>query len=276
MNWPWRKAIIVGASSGIGAELARQLAEGGCQVALVARRQAELTAVAEDVLSVRRAGVPDQPAGNSDDPAIPRTHEAHTQPLPPPHSALTYSHDVTCYEEVPALFQQICRDLEGLDLIIYSAGYLPRVSQDEYNFEKDRLALEVNLLGAVAWLNQAAERFDRAGAGTIVGISSVAGERGRKGNPVYNASKAGLNTYLEALRMRLQPKSVTVLTAKPGSVSTPMTEGLGKLPLMITPQEAASLILQAARDRRSTAYIPAKWRPIMFLIRNLPARLVPK
>jgi NAD(P)-dependent dehydrogenase (short-subunit alcohol dehydrogenase family) len=189
---------------------------------------------------------------------------------------LTYAHDVTCYEAIPALFQQICRDLGGLDLFIYSAGFLPRVAEDEYNFEKDRIALEVNLLGAVAWLNQAADRFGRGDAGTIVGISSVAGDRGRRGNPVYNASKAGLDTYLEALRMRLGPKGVTVLTAKPGSVSTPMTEGLGKLPLMIHPQEAASRILEAAREKRSVAYIPSKWRPIMFIIRNLPARLVPK
>lgn len=150
------------------------------------------------------------------------------------------------------------------------------MAEEEYNFEKDRIALEVNVLGAVAWLDQAADRFSRAGGGTIVGISSVAGDRGRRGNPVYNASKAALNTYLEGLRMRLQPKGVTVLTAKPGFVTTPMTEGLGKLPMAISPQEAARRILEAARDKRSIAYIPGKWRPIMFLIRNLPARLVPK
>ncbi len=264
MSWPWKKAIIVGASSGIGAELARQLAAGGCQVALVARRAVELEAVAQNF----RGSTADdrRPTTESDLP----THTAQSQ------NSLIYPHDVTCYEEVPSLFQRICRDLGGLDLVVYSAGFLPRVGEDEYSFEKDRVALEVNLLGAVAWLDQAADRFGRAGAGTIVGISSVAGDRGRKGNPVYNASKAGLNTYLEALRMRLQPKGVTVLTAKPGFVATPMTEGLGKLPMVITAPEAARRILEAARDKRSVAYIPSRWRPIMFLIRNLPARLVPK
>ena len=264
MDWPWQRAIIVGASSGIGAELARELAGGGCRVALVARRQAELAQVAESVSALADRSDPTDPA-DSPKPSS-TTH----------HSPLTYTHDVTCYEAVPDLFQTICRDLGGLDLIIYSAGFLPRVGPEEYNFEKDRVALEVNLMGAVAWLNQAADRFGRAGVGTIVGISSVAGERGRRGNPVYNASKAGLNTYLEALRMRLEPKGVTVLTAKPGAVTTPMIEGLGKQPLMIHPQEAASRILDAARDRRAVAFIPPKWRPIMFIIRNLPARLVPK
>jgi len=277
VTWPWRKAIIVGASSGIGAELAKQLVAGGCRVALVARREAELAAVAESTTDDQGS----QPRHRSEGLGRPTSAIADSAPdYPKPNAQrptpLIYPHDVTCYEEVPSLFQRICRDLDGLDLIVYSAGYLPRVNEDEYSFEKDRVALEVNLLGAVAWLDQAADRFGRAGAGTIVGISSVAGDRGRKGNPVYNASKAGLNTYLEALRMRLQPKGVTVLTAKPGFVTTPMTEGLGKLPMAITAPEAARRILEAARDKRSVAYIPSRWRPIMFLIRNLPARLVPK
>src|SRR5262245_26110580 len=134
----WSRGLVVGASSGIGAAVARALGREGCRVALVARREAELRAVAAD-------------AGDG---------------------ARIYVHDVTRPEEVPGLFQQIARDLGGLDLVVYAAGVMPRITDDEYDFGKDRETLAVNVLGAVAWLNEAAERFARAGAGTIIGISS--------------------------------------------------------------------------------------------------------
>jgi short-subunit dehydrogenase len=82
--------------------------------------------------------------------------------------------------------------------------------------------VEVNLIGAMAWLNPIAEMFQSAKAGQIVGIGSVAGDRGRVGNPGYNTSKAGLTTYLEALRNRLTRHGVNVLTVKPGFMKTEM------------------------------------------------------
>src|SRR5579871_843090 len=196
----WQRALIVGASSGIGEELARQLARMGCTVALAARRKEELERIAREI---------DQEAGE--------------------RRALIYVHDVREYECVPALFQQICHDLGGLDLIIYASGVMPRLADEEYAFDKDRLTIEVNVLGAIAWLNEAAQRFARAGAGTIIGISSVAGDRGRRGQPVYCTSKAALDTYLEALRNRVGRLGVHVVTVKPGPVDTPMTKGLDKL-----------------------------------------------
>src|SRR5258706_5888431 len=234
MTVPWKTAIVVGASSGIGAELSKQLAAQGCKVGMVARRAEELE----------------------------RLRDAVGQ-----DKVFIYPHDVTCAEEVPALFQQICRDLGGLDLIVYAAGVMPRIADDEYAFEKDRANIEVNVLGAMAWLNEAAQRFAKAGAGTIVGISSVAGDRGRKGQPSYCASKAALNTYLESLRNRVGRFNVAVVTIKPGPVDTPMTKGLDKLPMLISAQEAASQILNAAAKRKHTAYIPANWRPIIFIFR---------
>lgn len=249
MSLPWTRAIVVGASSGIGEEAARQLAAAGCRVALVARRQTELARLADEI------------------------NAAHPGDSP---RALTYVHDVRCGEEAPALFQQICRDLDGLDLILYAAGVMPAITPEEYSFEKDRLTVEVNVIGAVAWLNEAAVRFSRAGAGTIVGIASVAGDRGRKGYPVYGASKAALDHYLEALRNRLASAHVTVVTAKPGPVDTPMTRGRGKMPLMISASEAARRILAAAAWRKQVAYIPGTWRPIFFILRHIPSFLFKK
>jgi decaprenylphospho-beta-D-erythro-pentofuranosid-2-ulose 2-reductase len=248
MKQRFQRAIIVGASSGIGAELARQLAASGCHVALVARRADELNRLATEI----------------------NTASADT-PL-----AFIYPHDVRCYGEAPALFQTVCRDLGGLDLIIYAAGVMPRLLPDEYDFAKDQAMIEVNVLGAIAWLNAAAERFQAAGSGTLVGISSVAGDRGRRGQPVYGASKAALDTYLEALCNRLGRFGVRVVTIKPGPVDTPMTQGLDKLPLLISAPAAARQILAAAARGTRLAYVPSKWRPIMAILRAIPSPIFQK
>ena len=241
MSVPWKQALIVGASSGIGEALARQLAAAGCQVALVARREEELARIAGEIT-----------LGGG--------------------SARYYPHDVREAECVPALFQQICRELGGLDLIIYASGVMPSIEPDEYAFNKDRDMVEVNFLGAIAWLNEAAQRFERAGAGTLVGISSVAGDRGRRGMPVYGATKAALNAYLESLRNRIGRYGASVVTIKPGPVDTPMTQGSGKkLPLLIPAEQAAAQILEAARKRKNVAYVPGAWRIIMFIVRSIPS-----
>ncbi len=249
----FKHAIIVGASSGMGEEMARQLAAEGCKVALLARREGELKSLADEINSRALPPGGEAPAGAE--------------------TARIYAHDVTCAGEVPALFQQICRDLGGLDLFIYAAGVMPRITEDEYCFEKDRAMVEVNLLGAIAWINEAAQRLERAGAGTIVGISSVAGDRGRRGQPVYCTTKAALNTYLEAVRNRVSTKGVSVVTIKPGPVHTPMTQGLDKLPMAISAPEAARQILNAARHGAHTAYVPGKWRFVMFILRSIPSSL---
>lgn len=244
MGLSWKRALIIGASSGMGAELALQLAQSGCEVAAVARRGEELEKLAASVTGTSKIRY--------------------------------YTHDVCNASEVPELIQLIAHDMGGFELFIYCAGVMPRITPDEYCFEKDKQNIEVNLLGAIAWINEAAQRFERAGEGTIVGISSVAGDRGRKGMPSYCASKAGLNTYLESIRNRVGRSGVAVVTIKPGPVDTPMTKGLDKLPMLISSQEAVSQILSAARRRAHTVYIPGKWRPIMWVIRAIPSFIFKK
>lgn len=129
---PWKRAIIVGASSGIGKELARQLAFSGCNVAIVARRKAELLSLADTLNSENAA------------------------PL-----VIAFEHDTRRTETVPSLFDNIVQDLGGLDLIIYAAGIMPRLSRDEYSTEKDTDTIAVNFTGAIAWLNPAAHRFEK-------------------------------------------------------------------------------------------------------------------
>lgn len=237
----WNRAIVVGASSGIGEALARALAADGCRVALVARREDKLRELAAEL---------DTMAG---------------EPV-----ARYYVHDVAKCEDAAALFTIITREMGGLDLFIYAAGVMPPVGPEEYDTVKDAETIAANFTGAVAWLNEAARRFESAKRGTIVGISSVAGDRGRRGNPVYGATKAALNAYLESLRNRIERKGAFVVTVKPGPVRTPMTAGL-KMPGMIEADQAAAEILLAAKDKVRVAYVPAKWKPIMAIIRSIPA-----
>lgn len=190
-----------------------------------------------------------------------------------PGQASTYAHDVREVERVDALFQEITTALGGLDLVVYSAGVMPPIGPQEFPTPVDVATIDTNFTGAVAWLNQAAGRFARAESGTIIGISSVAGDRGRVGSPVYNASKAALDSYLESLRNRLARKGVTVLTAKPGYVRTAMIAESQLPPLVpvATPDDAARQILGAAAARRRVAYIPGWWRVIMLAVRAIPA-----
>ncbi len=240
---PQPRAIVIGASSGIGAALTRKLVTEGYIVAALARRARQL----QDVCAAANKNA----AGR----------------------AIPYVHDVTAYETIPALFQQITQEIGGLDVIAYVAGVQLPVGLHEYNFAKDEAMVKVNMLGAIAWLNEAAQRFERAGTGHIIGVSSIAGDRGRIGSPVYNASKAGLNTYLEALRNRLTRQGVTVTTIKPGFVDTVMLENAPKTFWVISPDEAAAQIYRALRWRLQTVYVPLRWTLVGLALHHIPSFL---
>lgn len=240
---PHPRAIVVGASSGIGAALTKELVRQGYVVAALARREQQLNHLCETVNAAAAAGA----------------------------CALPFVHDVTDFDAVPALFQEIVQQINGLDLIIYNAGVMPTVALDEFDFAKDKQQMEVNTLGAMAWLNQAAVRFQQTGSGHIVGISSVAGDRGRVGNPAYNTSKSALTTYLEALRNRLSRHGVKVTTIKPGFVDTVMLADAKTTFGVISPDEAAVRIIRAIKRGRQVAYVPSFWALIMLIIRHIPS-----
>jgi len=237
---PVRGAVIIGASSGIGEAIARRLAKEGYAVALVARRQDLLNKLAERITA----------AGGK---------------------ARVYVHDVTQYAEAASLFQTILRDLGRVDVVVYASGVMPSVDLAEFNFEKDKAMIDVNVLGAMAWLDQAAMAFERTGRGSIVGISSVAGDRGRVINPVYNASKAAFSTYLEALRNRLTRKGVHVLTVKPGMVETDMLKDVKRRMWVVSADQVAADTWAAIKGRKQEIYTPARWGLMMLVIQVLPS-----
>jgi NAD(P)-dependent dehydrogenase (short-subunit alcohol dehydrogenase family) len=186
--------------------------------------------------------------------------------------AHVFAHDVARTGEAPEVYDRAVAALGGLDLLVYAAGILHPVAQGEYSPAKDLEVMQVNLLGAVAWLDRAAAQFEAQRSGTILGISSVAGDRGRRVAPVYGASKAGLTTFLEALRNRCARYGVNVVTVKPGFVDTEMTRGRKGLFWLISADEAArrSLAL-AARGSSASGYVPRRWAALMLVVRLIPS-----
>ena len=240
---PRKRAIVVGASSGLGAALARRLADEGYLVALLARRAELLQVLCQEI------------------------NQKHAETR-----AVCHRHDVSDYDSVPSLLPRIISDLGGLDVFIYMAGANFPPGLEHLNFEGDRRMMEINAMGAMAWLSPVAELFKNMGGGHIIGISSVAGDRGRVGNPGYNSSKAALSTYLEALRNRLTRHGVHVLTVKPGFVKTEMLKAAqGATPFAIEPERAAADIYSALDKRKQTIYTPGIWRWIMLLIQHIPS-----
>jgi short-subunit dehydrogenase len=240
---PQTGVIIVGASSGFGAALAQEAAARGFQLALFSRRQDRLRALAEEIR---------------------QEHDV---------KVFTYAHDVKDTEEVPALLQSAMRDLGGLNYFIYNSGIMFQQGANRFEPADEVETLEVNLVGAAAWLMPVADRFVRAGEGHIVGVGSIAGERGRAGLPAYSASKAGLHTYLEALRNRVSRHGVVVTTLKPGQIETEMLKRAAKIRGPIPADRAAYLAWQAILARKQIAFIPGRWRWVGLIVRNIPSFL---
>jgi short-subunit dehydrogenase len=241
---PRKKAILIGAAGGIGAQVARRLAREEYVLALLDRSEDKLNTLCNEI------------------------NRAYKE-----IRANFYIHDVTAYDQVPDLFRKIVADLGGLDLFVYVAGaiYFPKI--DEFNFTEDHKMVEVNLLGAMAWMSEVAPVFQSMRGGQIVGVSSVAGDRGRAGNPGYNTSKAGFTCYLEALRNRLTRHGVNVITIKPGMVKTDMLNlpNAPKPVLAVTPEQAADGIWNAIRKRKQVAYLSGLWRWLMLVITHIPS-----
>ncbi|HEY5729185.1 MAG TPA: SDR family NAD(P)-dependent oxidoreductase, partial [Anaerolineales bacterium] len=147
---PRRRAILVGASGGIGSALSRKLARDGYILALVDRNRGALQSLCEEINKT--------------------ANETR---------AVIYEHDVTDCDSVPDLLRRIIADIGGLDLFVYLAGIIYYPDINEFNFVEDRKVMEVNLIGAMSWMSQVAPLFQSAKSGQIVGISSAAGDRGR-------------------------------------------------------------------------------------------------
>lgn len=163
------------------------------------------------------------------------------------------------------------------DTVVCVFGYMTDNENALFDFSLAKQTIDVNYTGAVSILNRAALQMAERGSGTIVGISSVAGERGRQSNFIYGSAKAGFTAYLAGLRNYLFHKGVHVLTVKPGFVNTKMTAGLPLNPkLTAQPAQIAADVLRAADKKKNVLYSLWMWKYIMAIIRNIPEGMFKK
>ena len=182
--------------------------------------------------------------------------------------------DFTALESLPQKAHDECGEF---DLVVLAFGYLGDQATAERDAIEMATVLNANFTGAAIALSYLANYLEERGkSGGIIGIGSVAGDRGRQKNYVYGAAKGGLALLLQGLRNRLAATAVHVLTVKPGFVDTPMTQDMDDLPLLASPEKVASDIVRAYEKKKDIIYTPFFWRWIMLIIRLIPERLFKK
>ena len=239
-----RTTLILGARSDMAKAIAHRFARAGDQLLLAARRSDKLSENAKD-LQIR--------------------YQTNVHVL---------EFDALDYDSHPAFYASLPQQP---DVTVCVFGYLGDQEKARHEFEEASRILHTNFTGAVSILNIVADDYETRGEGCIIGISSVAGDRGRQSNYIYGSAKAGFSAYLSGLRNRLSKRGVHVLTVKPGFVATSMTEGMN-LPgaLTATPEKAAEDIFKAYEKQGNVLYTMWMWRTIMFVIRSIPEFLFKK
>ena len=166
------------------------------------------------------------------------------------------------------------KKLEKIDayLIFCATGFLGKNTQEGlYDNDNTQKIIDINYAKLIPLLNFFAKKMEAKRNGTIIALSSVAGERGRQSNFIYGTAKAGFTAYLSGLRNYLFNKKVRVMTVKPGFMDTKMTSGLPLNPkLTATPQQAANYIYKGYKNKKDEIYVLPIWWLIMLIIRNIP------
>lgn len=157
-----------------------------------------------------------------------------------------------------------------IDVTVVAFGVLGDQERAWTDVEAARELAEVNYVAAVTTGVALAARLRRQGHGTLVALSSVAGERARRSNFVYGSTKAGMDAFYTGLTEALRPSGVRVCVVRPGFVHTRMTEGLTPAPLSVTPQQVADIVVDAVHRRRELVWAPAPLRWVMSVLRHLP------
>ena len=244
-----RKAIVVGASSGMGREVARLLLRDGWTVGLVARRGALLDSLAKEF--IRK----DQLSGNS-------SKEQNVK-------ALVREIDVTS-EEADTRLRQLIDDMGGLDLYFHAAG----VGWQNHDLEKckELRTVAVNGLGFARMVGEAYRYFATVGHGHIAVISSIAGTKGLGAAPAYSATKAFENTYLQALEQQVRERGLDIhfTDIRPGFVRTALIDDGVRYPMVLDPVDVAKQIVVAIYHQRHSVVIDWRWRVLTFFWRLLP------
>ncbi len=231
--------LILGATSAIARATAAAFAARGAALYLASRDAEELRRIAADIQV--RYGVAVQ------------------------HGLF----DAEATDSHTAFFKSVLAAMPKLSGVVLAFGYLGD-QQAARDFNVGAKVIAANFTGAVSILSHCANYFEPLQRGFIIGISSVAGDRGRQSNYVYGAAKGALSLYLQGLRNRLYASGVRVITVKPGFVDTAMTYGLPGMFLVASPQAIGERIARTLDKSADVVYLPWFWRYIMLIIKHIP------
>ncbi len=243
MNFANKTVLITGASSGIGEALARNLSKENCRLALAARRIALLEKLSGELKL------------NGCDPLVVKC-------------------DVSKKEEVSEAWRQVKNKFGGIDVAILNSGAGHKVTVDNYDSKFAEEIFGANLFGIIYWVEQLLPEYFEKKKGTIVGISSLADNRGFSESGFYSSSKAAVSIYLEGLRVELNPYGIKVITVKPGFIKTPMTDKNNfKMPFIMSPEKAAEIILGGIKKEKRIIQFP--WQTVFLsrLVGLLPGSI---
>jgi short-subunit dehydrogenase len=230
-----KKAIIIGATSGIGKELAKILTENGYLVGITGRRTELLTII------------------EAENPKLYRIK----------------NFDITEIEKIETKLNGLTTELGGIDLLILSSG-IGEINID-LDFTIEKKTIETNVLGFTCVLDWAFNQFEKQQKGHLVAISSIAGIRGNRNSTSYNASKAYQINYLEGLRQKAKQLNLEIFVTdiRPGFVNTEMAKGDG-LFWVASVEKAANQIYKAIVKKREIVYVSKRWRLIASILKRIP------
>ena len=235
-----RRVLVIGATSKIAEAAARLWAIDGHDFVLVGRTLDRLEAMAPDLMARGASSVSCKPLDFADLPS---------------HSAFV--------ADLVASFGKI-------DIALFCHGLLGEQKEGELDFNKAHEVIQVNFLSFVSLLTPLANHMELNRGGSLVVVSSVAGDRGRQSNYIYGSAKGAMSLFAQGLRNRLTPANVDVITVKPGFVDTPMTAHVEKNKLFATPEVIGQGIVSAVEKRRNVVYLPVIWWAIMTVIKLIP------
>ena len=233
--------LITGASSGIGYQLAKDLANEGAQLALLSRRTDLLVSLTEKLTSITKVKC--------------------------------YKCDVTLKNEVAESFSQIKKDFGKVDIAILNSGVGYTSSALNYSSVEAEKTFNTNVLGAIYFIEQLLQDFISEKRGVIVGISSLGDGKGFPKSGFYSASKAALTIILESLRIELKKYNIKVITVKPGFIKTAMTDkNKFKMPYLMSAQEGSKIILDGLRKDKRIIEFPWQTTIGAKILRMMPTK----
>lgn len=236
--------LLLGAGSDMAVAIARRFAAAQYNIQLAGRQVAALQPLQQD-LQIRH-GI----------------------------TATVHHFDATAYDTHTAFYASLPVQP---DITVCAFGYLGDQELAQRDWQEASRILHSNFTGAVSILNVIANAYEAKKAGMIVGISSVAGERGRQSNYIYGSAKAGFTAYLSGLRNRLFRSGVHVMSVQPGFVNTRMTQHLTLPPLLTAqPEQVANAVFKAVQRKKNVLFVKWPWKYIMLIIKSIPESIFKK